>query len=69
MPYCPPEIIDGQDKHYNPFKADVFSLGVVLFLLNTSVMPFHPFDQKREKLQPSALIASRKLSLDLKLLL
>ncbi|RXG72694.1 hypothetical protein Avbf_06248 [Armadillidium vulgare] len=53
MPYCSPEIIDGGEKKYNPFKADVFSLGVVLFLLTTSVMPFYPFDHKRVKVSTS----------------
>ena len=36
--YAPPEILQGQA--YNPFKADVWSLGVLLFLICTTKLPF-----------------------------
>ncbi len=36
--YAAPEII--YDKQYNPFKADVWSLGVVLYALITKIFPF-----------------------------
>lgn len=36
--YQPPEVIRGDD--HNPFVADIFSLGVLLYLLSTGLSPF-----------------------------
>ena len=37
--YLPPEVLSRQP--YDPFKADVWSLGVVLFALTNDGFPFH----------------------------
>ncbi|XP_062053589.1 uncharacterized protein LOC133763913 [Lepus europaeus] len=40
--YCAPEVFLGED--YDPFKADVWSLGVVLFAMLAATLPFHGKD-------------------------
>jgi serine/threonine protein kinase len=36
--YISPELIAG--KHYNPFKADVWAFGVLLYYMATGYFPF-----------------------------
>ena len=36
--YMPPEIV--QKRQYNGFKSDIWSLGVLLYLMLTSTFPF-----------------------------
>lgn len=38
--YASPEVIVVQEKGYNPYMADVWSCGVILFVLLTGYMPF-----------------------------
>nr|XP_017206016.1 serine/threonine-protein kinase MARK2-like [Oryctolagus cuniculus] len=49
--YCAPEVFLGED--YNAFKADVWSLGVVLFAMLEATVPFHGKDM--DKLQNRVL--------------
>lgn len=42
LSYMPPELYDARDRHapFDAYKADIFSLGVILFILITGVPPF-----------------------------
>lgn len=51
--YCAPEVFLGE--HYDAFKADVWSLGVVLFAMLAATLPFRGKDS--EELQDTVLCA------------
>ena len=50
--YSAPEILSG--RPYNPFKSDVWSIGVISFIMVTDTMPF------REKQHNSHIVESQK---------
>jgi serine kinase len=61
--YAPPEIVAGTP--YDPLKADIWSLGVILFIMLNAVMPFD--DTKLRKLmadQKSRNYAFRDIVVD-----
>lgn len=47
LPYAPPELL--MYRPYDPFKADVWSFGVMLYQLSTGRMPFRGFDHTELK--------------------
>ncbi|XP_072327008.1 testis-specific serine/threonine-protein kinase 3-like [Scyliorhinus torazame] len=52
--YTAPEILNGDN--YDPFKADIWSLGVVLYVIVTGSMPFDDSDlSKLKELQTQSL--------------
>jgi len=68
-PYYSPQIL--QRRSYDPFMADVWAMGVVLFAMVNNKFPFHFGDRKamlKEQTDPNHLINryTRKLSHDLK---
>jgi serine/threonine protein kinase len=72
--YTPPEVINGSDWQSDP-KIDIWSLGVILFIILTKLYPFKgkSFDQTRELILegkiPFESKAERKLSKEAKHLL
>jgi serine/threonine protein kinase len=47
--FCPPEIWD-QAVHYDPFFADVYSLGVLFYYISQGFLPFNSFSEGNFKI-------------------
>lgn len=45
-PYYSPDLIQAKSRGYDPFKADVWAMGVTLFAMSTSKLPFNQFPKK-----------------------
>lgn len=39
IPYCPPEVLD--QENYNPFQADIWSLGITFYKMAVGKLPFN----------------------------